>query len=454
MTSPPTTNIPVAIPAGAARGASGRPGQPGAAPRTISGSLPAARTVANRLLHGTPGRMRLFGLLGVLAAVALGAISANALLSSQAAVERAANNTAQVVRVQSMHVDLLRADAVATNAFLVGGRESAESRSNYGAAMSRVAEGLSEAAAAQPADGNALGELSKQIQTYAALVEQARANNRLGLPVGAQYLTQASAGLRSGAIPIVEQIVKANEERADLEFSRSNSTVQLLVGVVSLLGLAAIAVWLARRTHRYVNPSLTGAVVVLLVALFITASTVGGIAGATRDVANGDYKRAVQLAKVTTAANDARANESLTLIRRGSGAAFEKSWQRDSATVTATLAELQPADPTSGGQVNLDDMWTSYSDIHTQVRQLDDNGKWDEAVKLSTSTDDDGAAKAFNAFDVAVTQQRDEAGKSAVTTLGGLGGSAPFFALGVAAVALFAAWLIVRGIGQRIEEYR
>ena len=121
MTSAPTsrtaTNVPVAIPAGVPSGA---PGQ-AAGPRTIAGSIPGARSIVSRLLHGTPGRMRLFGILGVLAAIVLGAVSANALLSSQAAVERAANNTAQVVRAQSIHVDLLRADAVATNAFLIGG---------------------------------------------------------------------------------------------------------------------------------------------------------------------------------------------------------------------------------------------------------------------------------------------------------------------------------------------
>ena len=165
--------------------------------------------------------------LGVLAAIVLGAISANALLSSQAAVARAANNTAQVVRAQSIHVDLLRADAVATNAFLIGGLETPESRARYQDAMSRVATGVAEAAAAQPADGTALGALSEQVQTYAALVEQARTNNRLGLPVGAQYLTQASAGLRADAIPIISAVVAANEQRARDEFDRSNSSLQL-----------------------------------------------------------------------------------------------------------------------------------------------------------------------------------------------------------------------------------
>ncbi|MER7073273.1 hypothetical protein [Terrabacter sp. NPDC000476] len=450
MTSTPTTNIPVAVPAGSSSGARtgvGAAGPGGAGPRTIAGSLPGARSIAGRLLHGTPGRMRLFALLGAVAAVLLGGVSANALLASQAAVERAANNTAQVVRAQSIHVDLLRADAVATNAFLVGGLESAESRSSYDEALGRVASGLSEAAAAQPADGNALGELAKRVQTYAALVEQARANNRLGLPVGAQYLKQASAGLRTDAIPIVEQVVSANEQRAQAEFDRSNSSLQLLVGVVCVIGLVALAVWLARRTHRYLNPSLTGAVVVLLAALVVAATQISGVATATRDVSRGDYQRAVTLADITTAANDARSNESLTLISRGSGADNEKAWKVDRERVDQRLADL-------GRGSTLTDLWTRYANVHAQVRRLDDNGSWDQAVTLSTSTGSDGAARAYAAFDDRVASDRDTARKAAVGTLEGTAGSAGVWAALVALAALVAAWLVVRGVGQRIEEYR
>ncbi|WP_020145174.1 hypothetical protein [Terracoccus sp. 273MFTsu3.1] len=444
--SAPTTNIPVAIPAGASSGAPA-----GQQPRTIAGSLsggiPGARGVASRLLHGTPGRMRLFGLLGVLAALLLGAISVNALLASQSAVERAANNSAQVVRAQSIHVDLLRADAVATNAFLVGGLESPESRAKYEGAMGRVAAGIAEAAAAQPADGRALGVLSQRVQTYAALVEQARSNNRLGLPVGAQYLTQASTGLRADAIPIIEQVVAANEERATMEFERSNSSVQLLVGVVSLIGLVALAVWLAKRTHRYLNPSLTSAIALLLVALFVTATVITGISTATRDVSAGDYERAVALANVTTAANDARANESLTLIKRGSGAANEAAWKTNRTAVDAGLAKTDES-------AELTRSWQAYVDAHVKVRSLDNGGRWDDAVELATSTAAGGAANTFDTFDVAVTQARDSASKATVTTLEGLGGSAPLVAVVVALVALVASWLIVRGVGQRTEEYR
>jgi hypothetical protein len=439
-TSRPTTNIPVAIPAGAPSGS------PTAAPRTIAGSIPGARSIMSRLLHGTPGRMRLFGVLGVLAAIVLGAVSANALLSSQAAVARAANNTEQVVRAQSIHVDLLRADAVATNAFLIGGLESPESRDRYQQAMSRVASSIAEAAAAQPADGTALGALSQQVQTYSALVEQARTNNRLGLPVGAQYLTQASAGLRADAIPIITAIVDANEQRAQDEFARSNSSLQLAIGLVALIGLVAIAVWLAKRTHRYLNGRLTAAIALLLVALVFTLVQVAGVGSATRAVADGSFGQTVTLAEATTAANDARANESLTLIRRGSGAANETSWKADDTAVRNALTGVDDA--------TLADKWDDYKAVHVQVRDLDDNGQWDKAVAMSTDPSAKGSDGTFTTFDVAVTQARDEAGRDAVERLQGLAGTAPVAALGVALAALLAAWLVVRGIGQRIEEYR
>ena len=155
-----------------------------------------------------------------------------------------------MVRVQSIHVDLLRADAVATNAFLVGGLESAEPAPATRAPSRGVAAGIAEAAAAQPADGNALGALDQRVQTYAALVEQARSNNRLGLPVGAQYLTQASAGLRADALPIVDAPRRGQRGPRPDDGVRPQQLERSAARRASLplIGLVALAVWLARRT--------------------------------------------------------------------------------------------------------------------------------------------------------------------------------------------------------------
>jgi len=150
---------------------------------------------------------------------------------------------------------------------------------------------------------------------------------------------------------------------------------------------------------------------------------------------------------VTTAANDARANESLTLIKRGSGAANEAAWKTNRTAVDAGLAKTDES-------AELTRSWQAYVDAHVKVRSLDNGGRWDDAVELATSTAAGGAANTFDTFDVAVTQARDSASKATVTTLEGLGGSAPLVAVVVALVALVASWLIVRGVGQRTEEYR
>lgn len=416
-------------------------------PSTLAAPTSRRRALARSLLHGTPGRMRLLAAASVVAALVIGAISANALLASRAAAERAANNTAQVIRAQSIHVDLLRADALATNAFLVGGLESADQRARYDTAISAATTGIAAAAAAQPADGRALGELADEVRAYAALVEQARANNRLGLPVGAQYLRQASAGLRSDAIPIVQAVTEANEGRAEAEFGRADSTLQLFLGIVAILVLLGTALWLARRTHRYLNGPLTGAIGLLMVALIVAAATIGQIGQTAAAVSRGDYATAAALADVSTAANDARANESLTLISRGSGAAFQKAWVADDTVVRARLADAGASTPVTRA-------WQSYATAHEKVRALDDGGQWDQAVALATTTEATGTGPLFEAFDAAVADARDTASASAVDRLGGLGGPAPFYAVAIGLIALVASWLVVRGVGRRIEEYR
>lgn len=422
------------------------------APRTIQGSLPTipqtgheARTVFHSLIHGTPGRMRLLGAAAVVAALVLGAVCAQALIGSRAAADRAATNIAQVVRAQTLQVDLLRADALATNAFLVGGLEPPTQRTAYDQAMTTVAQGIAKAAAAQPADGDALAALSVKVQTYATLVEQARSNNRLSLPVGATYLTQASAGLRSDAIPIIEAVVTTNEHRAEVEFDRANSTVLLLVGIACVFVLVGVAVWLAGRTHRYLNAPLSIATALLVLGLFIALTTISTVGTTTGDVRAHEYQDTVRLAQVATAANDARANESLTLIRRGSGSANEKVWQADAAKVEQGLADHEAP---------LLQEWRAYAAGHQEVRKLDDAGNWDGAVALATSTKTDAPGARFAQFDRDVTAARDEASQAAIQRIDRLGGGTPAFAVLIALLSLVAGWLVIRGMGKRIEEYR
>ena len=454
MTSGPKTNLPVAPPTGSrtpraalrrschrTRRLRARVGRTRHDPR--SGQTLQSAFIG--LFQGTPGRMRLLGILGVIAALLLGGGAANAILASEAAAERAANTTEQVVRMQSIQVDLLRADALATNAFLVGGLETADARAQYDAAMAAVARNIAAGSAAQPADAKALGTLAEKVQDYGALVEQARSNNRLGLPRRARYLTEASSSLRASAIPVVAQIVEANEARAQKEFDRSNSSLQLVAGVAALIILVLIAVWLARRTRRYTNPSLTEG-----------AARGGPLrrrdddrqhrhdngAGGFRGV-----RDAVNLAHVRTAANDARANESLTLIQRGSGARYQDAWKANDTTVRETLNQVEGASDLTSGAGTRTPRRTSRSALATMA----DSGSRPSSSRPRRRRAARPRLQRLRPAGDAGARRRQHEGHRPAR---GPGRRQHCWAVLIAILSLIASWLIVRGIGQRIKEYR
>ena len=260
-------------------------------------AIPRSRSAISGALEGTPGRMRILAFVAAVVAAAFGLVGAMSLWSSAGALERADHNTAQVLRVQNIYADLVRADAAATSSFLVGGIEDPDQRADYDASMDRVAKGIADAADAQPADSDALGTLNAAVQDYAATIEEARVYNRQGKPVGAQYLSNASDTLRAQILPIVDTLITANKARANAEFDASSRLpVILLVGLGALAVLVLVMVWLARRTHRYLNPSMFVGTLVVLLALVIGAVTLGWVGSQVQDVRNTDFAYTVALA--------------------------------------------------------------------------------------------------------------------------------------------------------------
>ncbi|MEO7060927.1 MAG: hypothetical protein ABI083_14495 [Lapillicoccus sp.] len=453
--------------------APGRPGGPAGMPppappgqlTTTAPVLPARggglRAVVRSAFEGTPGRMRVIAAVVALAAAVFGVVGANSLWTSSAALERADHNTTQVVRVQSIYSDLVRADAATTNAFLVGGLDTTGQGPAYDEAVAHVAATVAAAAEAQPADGAALGALNQQIQTYTSLVEQARAYNRQGLPVGATYLTNASTGLRSGALPIVTLLTQANTDRANAEFRQSSNGLALgISGVVALLVLLGGLLWLARRSHRYLNVPVLIAVGLVLVALVAGAFTLGQVGSTVTTVRGTVFDATLDLATIQSSAYDAKANESLTLISRGSGQAFERAWQGQSTLVKTTIGYIDTAGDATLS-TDLGAKWTAYSAKHQEIRSQDDGTKtvasnWDEAVRLAgLPTSTAGSANAtFDAFSQATadglatySQQTSDqvlAPRTAVTIVG----------WALLLLCLAAAGLAARGFGQRLEEYR
>ncbi len=468
-TSPPPATAAAAPPLASPPPPPGQPGGAPAAPPSGPGTPPTQSTAAtppgvrgrvNAVsssvrsgLSGTPGRMRVVGIVSVVATLLFGLAAGQAFRSADGALDRAAANSDQLVRIQAIQTNVVQADADATNAFLVGGLEPAVQREAYVTAITSASQLVAEAAQHQPADGNALGALNQSLIAYTSQIEQARANNRQALPVGGQYLREASADLRADALPLLKNLGEANNARVAEEFDRAARAALWLVvpGLLTLLVLGLALVWLARRTRRYVNLPLAAAALVVLVTLVV--GTVGLLAvkegvDTTRD---GVYAATLSTAQARIAGFDAKSNESLTLIARGSGLAFEEEWQASSAAVDVGITELAQ-NPASSDLTVLP--WSEYAAVHREIRALDDSGNWDGAVELAIGTGTGTGNGTFAAFDTSSDAQLAALSIQTAQQLDDAGGWLPLSgALGLLAglVAAACAWW---GVSLRLEEYR
>lgn len=427
------------------------------APDPGPGTAPDARRRAGRFSAGlatTPGRLALATTVAVAACLLLGVTGFLAGNGQSAALHDAQRDAAQLVGTQELRNDLVSADATATNAFLVGGLEPTQARERYEASLSEAAQAVPSLAATARGAGEAadLAAVSDSVQRYAGLVESARANNRQGFPVGAAYLDQASAALRDEVLPTIDEVAVSTSQRVDADMgSISLAQALLLFVLLALVALGAVQLWLARRTHRVLNTGLAAASVALLVGGVVTVAAVLGGNGVARSVAGGPYAATVATSEALSLATDAKSMESFTLIKRGSGADFEESYQMSLTEAKALLAEAAEATGTGSGPLTLLDEWDAK---HAEIRELDDGGRWDDAVDAATATGDGSAGAAFAAFSDRAHEDVEATSKQAVDRLGSAATTAQAAAwialvLGVAGAVAAAA-----GMNVRLKEYR
>jgi len=317
--------------------------------------------------------------------------------------------------------------------------------------MTTAAKLISEAATAQPADQQALGELNVTLLTYQGLIEQARANNRQGLPLGSQYLKDASSTLQEDSLPVLNELVKANQARVDTEFDGvSLGIIWLLVGgLFALLALGLSLSWLAKRTHRYVNAPVAAAAVLVLLTIIVGGASLVSASSSAKDTRNNAYADTLALSQARIAAYDAKSNESLTLIARGSGTAFEDAWKKSADSTSEQLKNVDDVAPA------LEPLWGSYRTVHVGIRKSDDvDGNWQKAVNAAVGTGNGTSNAAFKAFDDQSAGKLADLSTQARSELtDARDGLPPIGWLGLP-IGIVAALLAVWGFSQRLEEYR
>lgn len=412
--------------------------------------LGAERQLPDRVgrLGGTPGRLKLLGGLVAALCVGFGLVGGGTSDASVQSISLAQADLQQVVRAQSVAADLLRADVIATNGYLVAGVESGDQLAAYDDALRSASDLVMAAGAAQPADQEALGLLNRSVLRYAEVVEHGRTASREGLPVGHRYQQNASRDLRGDALPLVAAVIDANETRLGASVTHPTrghtgwpavqGALFAVILAVTLVALVGLSWWTALRTHRRLNPGLVAAGLVVLSVGGATLAVQLYTVQRMQQFATGVMREATIAAEARTLAYDARANENLFLMARGSGERYEKAFEAATATLADRQAELGlPAQTVTG-----------FVEEFRAARDLDAAGDRDGAVALIVTS-----PSAFDRLDAELTGYTDQRVSAAAGDLRAPD-ALPVLRWVLPPAGVLAALLVWWGVGRAVNEYR
>jgi hypothetical protein len=406
----------------------------------------------------TPARLAVLRAVFIVLAVVFAVVGAFGVNQRAKAIDDVRTASGQLLALQDIQVRIVHADAIASSSYLRSGQEDPAQRTAYLDEIAKAGDGLvAVSAAAGAGDLAQLSEASRLLGSYVGLVEQARANNRQGFPVGATYQRQAN-GIVSNADPDVPDIVSSLQaveasQRAQVNHSLATAHgagIWLhLSGWLLFISLVVGSWWLWRTFRRIVNLPIAVALLVLFLLLVVGATTQARAASDADSAVGNQLSLADDAAQARAAAFEARSQEALTLINRGNGAANEINWQRGDDVVTQELDR---------GLTDAGNAYSSYRAAHEEIRALDNAGNWDAAVAVSlgkqqTSTNVNAVA-AFDEFDKTVGQIATSDGTDASSRLSKA--VSPMHTLRnlVFVVALVIGALAAFGCGQRLKEYR
>ncbi|NKQ52744.1 hypothetical protein HFP15_07600 [Amycolatopsis sp. K13G38] len=420
---------------------------------------------ATELARTTPGVLTGFLLALVAVALLSGMFTGLGLLSRANALDALATRSGPLTAAsEEIYRSLSDADATANGAFLSGGLEPAATRQRYEADIAQAGNTLAIAVAArEPADvtapGSPLETLSTRLPVYTGLVETARADNRQGLPLGAAYQREASNLMRTQLLPAAQALYQGQSDQltADQDAAGSVPWLQIAFALVVVALLVAAQVYLRRHTNRVFNAGLLIATAAAVVSLLWVLVATLAASGDVRDSRDAGSAQAATLAKARIATLNARADETLTLVARGAGSAYQDDYVKLSGSLRTLLDSARTAATDSAVARDVAAAATdtdAWGKAHTAIRSADDSGDYTTAVRLAIEPVPDGAVPAFDQLDAALGsatgRTRATFDQKVTDASGALAGTVA----SVTVLAVIGAAASAAGIWRRLKDYR
>ncbi|MCV7432201.1 protein kinase G-activating protein GlnX [Mycolicibacterium bacteremicum] len=411
-------------------------------------------------LWTTPGRILTIGVVLSALVMACAFATSTTITDRQEALTTVLDHSEPLAfAAGQLYTTLSVADAAAATAFIAGA-EPQDVRERYEQAITDASVAVTRASAGLTTEPmiELLGRVNAELAVYTGLVETARTNNRAGNPVGSSYLSEASALMQSKILPEAQRLYEATSARVDTETTASTripAPVILVVLATIMFGLFANR-WLSKRTRRRINMGfVAGGLAVLIMVVWVGTALVIS----TADSRSAKNTAAQSLKTVTTmqiTAQQARADETLALVRRGDEDVRKQSYYQRIETIQQQLAAYLGADNDidKGDLAGADDLLRKWRASNDRINAYISVGDYQAATQVALGTGEDDSTPAFGTLDAALSQAIEESRSQLRTDIVNARRVLSGTTVGAAALSIIAAFAVTLGLWPRLSEYR
>ncbi len=420
------TTVPVASPPATGSGASA------SLPATSSSRTPRRRASTPRSVR----RLRRLQVTAVLLLLAFGALVVTALAVSFGASSRAAESLEQYERLTDARIQALKVQQAA-NTWALTPTDAV--RADVTNQLTYLATRLADASAVD-ADRSRIVPLTGALVRYSMTLQDAL--NARGT-ASAALLAKADSQLGDELLTPLTAGATAAADRVPIELTAGLLPWVFGGAVVTLGGLAAVSVALARASHRYLNPGIALATLAALACVGILLGTSSAGSSAASGFTQGSRAGLDSMATTHQQLHQMRSDELLSVASQGSGTSYQQRWATNYAAVRKALKAQAPSSTAEA-------VLAEYNAAHDQVVTALAKSQWDTASGVVTGS----SAKTFQGLDTSLNTIEANLRGPVETTLRSTTDWVAAGIAGVVVLTLAGCWLVVWGVARRIEEYR
>lgn len=437
----------------------------------------------------TPTRLRLWMVVGMLAAAAVLAVTSLFMSHVQDQVRTIGDDAAPRAAIASdLYFALSDMDAQVARLVLVGNAETQagnriDALTTYGQRSRQIDADLERMLTATVTAGDraTINELLNDLAVYRQWTWQALAvvwqtppgPSGTPAPAALGYYSQATNVVHHELLPGAERLRDASQANLDRAYSEQRATGLWGIVAVAVLGGALVVLlivlqgWLGRRFRRRVNPALLVSTLITI-TLVVSAGAVFAIEGSRLAAAQQDsFGPYLELSKAQAISYDAAADTSRYLLSDRLPS-YRQDFTRKSDCLVDGGSCGPDGDRTAGGLAALAagpdvapayaeevaDRWEGYRRTHDRVVALADAGQTAEAIDALTGISRGDAAFDFYYYDTAISQiaaDRKQAFDAAFLDARGLLTGWTIVPIALMGIVLL---LIPLGLWPRLSEYR